>query len=46
MKVCYFKMREVEAIGTLICQECLEIIEHFDDEKVTTLYGTCPDCNQ
>ncbi|MFD2760589.1 GapA-binding peptide SR1P [Lentibacillus juripiscarius] len=33
-------------MGTIICQDCQEVIEHFDDEKVTTLFGTCPDCNQ
>ncbi|WP_100011093.1 GapA-binding peptide SR1P [Lentibacillus sediminis] len=33
-------------MGTIVCQECQGIIETFDEEKVTTLYGTCPDCNQ
>ncbi|RYG74034.1 GapA-binding peptide SR1P [Lentibacillus lipolyticus] len=33
-------------MGTIICQDCQEVIEHFDDEKVTTLFGTCPDCSQ
>ncbi|MEW9677843.1 GapA-binding peptide SR1P [Lentibacillus sp. L22] len=32
-------------MGTVICQDCQKTIEHFDDEKVTTLYGTCPNCN-
>ncbi|ASK63629.1 GapA-binding peptide SR1P [Virgibacillus phasianinus] len=31
-------------MGTIICQDCQQVIEHFDDEKVTTLYGACPDC--
>lgn len=33
-------------MGTIICQGCNQVIEHFDDEKVTTLYGTCPTCDQ
>ncbi|MBT2216180.1 GapA-binding peptide SR1P [Virgibacillus dakarensis] len=33
-------------MGTIICQDCQQVIEHFDDEKVTTLYGTCPNCNE
>lgn len=33
-------------MGTIICQDCQQIIEHFDDEKVTTLYSTCPTCNK
>ncbi|WP_084157546.1 GapA-binding peptide SR1P [Oceanobacillus manasiensis] len=33
-------------MGTIICQDCQEIIEHFEGEKVTTLYGTCSGCNQ
>ncbi|ASN05900.1 GapA-binding peptide SR1P [Virgibacillus necropolis] len=31
-------------MGTIICQDCQQIIEQFDDEKVTTLYGACPTC--
>ncbi|HLR71434.1 MAG TPA: GapA-binding peptide SR1P [Pseudogracilibacillus sp.] len=30
-------------MGTIVCQECDAIIEHFNDEKVTVLYGT--DCS-
>lgn len=33
-------------MGTIICQDCHEVIETFDEEKVTTLYGTCPTCNE
>ncbi|WP_188454532.1 GapA-binding peptide SR1P [Virgibacillus oceani] len=33
-------------MGTIICQDCQQVIEHFDDEKVTTLYGTCPSCEK
>jgi len=32
-------------MGTVVCQDCQQVIEYFDDEKVTTLYGTCPTCN-
>ncbi|MDY0408058.1 GapA-binding peptide SR1P [Virgibacillus soli] len=32
-------------MGTIICQDCQKIIEHFDDVKVSTLYGTCSSCN-
>ncbi|WP_188633749.1 GapA-binding peptide SR1P [Lentibacillus kapialis] len=33
-------------MGIIICQDCQGVIEHFNDEKVTTLYGTCPSCDQ
>jgi len=29
------------AMGTIICQDCQRVIEHFEDEKVSTLYGNC-----
>ncbi|MBU8788225.1 MULTISPECIES: GapA-binding peptide SR1P [Bacillus] len=32
-------------MGTIVCQECNETIQHFEDEKVTVLYGTCGHCN-
>ncbi|HLR66012.1 GapA-binding peptide SR1P [Virgibacillus alimentarius] len=32
-------------MGTIVCQDCQHVIEYFDDEKVTTLYGTCSDCD-
>lgn len=32
-------------MGTIVCQDCQQVIEHFDDVKVTTLYGTCPTCD-
>jgi len=32
-------------VGTIVCQECAEIVNHFEEEKVTTLYGTCPSCH-
>ncbi|KGX88781.1 GapA-binding peptide SR1P [Pontibacillus litoralis] len=32
-------------MGTIVCQDCQEVIEHFEDEKVSTLYGSCPECN-
>lgn len=28
-------------MGTIICQTCNSIIEHFDGEKVTVLYAKC-----
>jgi len=28
-------------MGTIVCQQCDSTIEHFEDEKVTTLYATC-----
>ncbi|WP_217585726.1 GapA-binding peptide SR1P [Lentibacillus saliphilus] len=31
-------------MGTIVCKDCQSIIEHYNDEKVTTLYGTCPTC--
>lgn len=31
-------------VGTLVCKCCEEIIEHYEDEKVSVLYGVCPDC--
>ncbi|TFJ94515.1 GapA-binding peptide SR1P [Lentibacillus salicampi] len=33
-------------MGTIVCQDCQRIIEYFDDEKVSTLFGTCPTCEQ
>ncbi|MFG6119124.1 MULTISPECIES: GapA-binding peptide SR1P [Thalassobacillus] len=32
-------------MGTIVCQDCQKIIEHYEDEKVSTLYSTCPSCN-
>jgi hypothetical protein len=32
-------------MGVIICQNCGSILEHFEEEKVTTLYGACKgDC--
>ncbi|HZG70881.1 MAG TPA: GapA-binding peptide SR1P [Chondromyces sp.] len=28
-------------MGTIVCQSCLETMEHFEDEKVTVLYSHC-----
>ncbi|WP_050184023.1 GapA-binding peptide SR1P [Domibacillus robiginosus] len=28
-------------MGTIVCQTCLETIEHFEEEKVTLLYADC-----
>lgn len=32
-------------MGTIICQTCSETIDQFETEKVSTLYGQCPCCN-
>jgi DNA-directed RNA polymerase subunit RPC12/RpoP len=32
-------------MGTIVCQTCNRTIDHFEDEKVTTLYAKCPDCS-
>ncbi|MEN2468151.1 GapA-binding peptide SR1P [Ornithinibacillus sp. FSL M8-0202] len=31
-------------MGTIVCQQCQETIEHYENEKVAILYGTCPKC--
>lgn len=31
-------------MGTIICQTCEKILAHYEDEKVSTLYGVCPHC--
>lgn len=33
-------------MGTIVCQHCNSTIHFFDDEKVTTLYGTCQKCRK
>ncbi|MFY4773691.1 GapA-binding peptide SR1P [Metabacillus sp. RGM 3146] len=33
-------------MGTIVCKECNSTISHFDDEKVSTLYGKCSDCDE
>ncbi|WP_083838369.1 GapA-binding peptide SR1P [Lentibacillus jeotgali] len=33
-------------MGTIVCQDCQDVIGHFNDEKVTTFYGTCQTCEQ
>ena len=32
-------------MGQIVCQTCGETVEFFDAEKVTVLYGVCPDCH-
>jgi hypothetical protein len=32
-------------MGTIVCQTCGATIAHFEDEKVTTLYGKCCGCD-
>ncbi|KXY17947.1 GapA-binding peptide SR1P [Bacillus sp. FSL K6-0067] len=31
-------------MGTIVCQDCEGTIAHFEDEKVTVLYGKCRSC--
>ena len=31
-------------MGTIICQNCNEIIEHYEDEKVSIHYSQCGKC--
>lgn len=33
-------------MGTIICQDCQQVIDHYEEEKVTTLYSTCPSCTK
>ncbi|WP_343841507.1 GapA-binding peptide SR1P [Salinibacillus aidingensis] len=32
-------------MGTIVCQDCQRVIDHFEDEKVTTLYGKGCECH-
>ncbi|MDQ0162111.1 GapA-binding peptide SR1P [Bacillus alveayuensis] len=32
-------------MGTIVCQHCNHTIGFFEDEKVTTLYGKCDQCD-
>jgi phosphoribosylformylglycinamidine (FGAM) synthase-like enzyme len=31
-------------MGIIVCQSCERTIEHFEEEKVTTLYAKCNSC--
>ncbi|WP_156290473.1 GapA-binding peptide SR1P [Oceanobacillus salinisoli] len=33
-------------MGTIVCKDCEKVIESYEDEKVTTLYSTCPTCDE
>jgi hypothetical protein len=33
-------------MGTIVCQDCESTISHFEDEKVTVLYGKCQCCSE
>lgn len=35
------KSWEEYTMGTIVCQTCLETMEHFEEEKVTLLYADC-----
>ncbi|WP_181348968.1 GapA-binding peptide SR1P [Thalassobacillus sp. CUG 92003] len=32
-------------MGTIVCQDCQRVIEHYENEKVSTLYSKCPTCD-
>ncbi|KAA0560211.1 MULTISPECIES: GapA-binding peptide SR1P [Bacillaceae] len=32
-------------MGTIVCQSCLNTIDHYEDEKVSVLFSNCCDCN-
>ena len=40
-----FITKEMKWMGTIVCSGCNNTIDHYEDEKVTVLYGTCTDCN-
>ncbi|WP_083249038.1 GapA-binding peptide SR1P [Bacillus solimangrovi] len=31
-------------MGIIVCQSCNSTIDHYEDEKVTTLYSKCDGC--
>jgi hypothetical protein len=31
-------------MGTIICQDCNNTIDHYEDEKVSVLYSKCGRC--
>ncbi|MBO8155394.1 MAG: GapA-binding peptide SR1P [Bacillaceae bacterium] len=33
-------------MGTIVCQDCQRVIDHFDAHKVTVLYGKGCTCNK
>jgi hypothetical protein len=33
-------------MGTIVCQSCLNTIDHFEDEKVSVLFSNECDCNK
>ncbi|WP_096189278.1 GapA-binding peptide SR1P [Evansella halocellulosilytica] len=33
-------------MGSIICQTCDQIIEWYEDEKVSVLYGSCCNCGE
>ncbi|MGO4887942.1 GapA-binding peptide SR1P [Anaerobacillus sp. MEB173] len=34
----------MDFVGVIICQTCEKVIEHFEGEKVATLYAKCNSC--
>jgi len=39
------KEKGLSGMGTIVCQTCNATIDHFEDEKVTVLYGQCSGCD-
>lgn len=37
----YIVNKEMANVGCIVCQTCGDVIDYFEDEKVTVLYGTC-----
>ncbi|WP_270181724.1 GapA-binding peptide SR1P [Alkalihalobacillus sp. CinArs1] len=33
-------------MGIIICQTCEKTIDHVIEDKVSTLYSRCPECNK
>ncbi|RIW29482.1 GapA-binding peptide SR1P [Bacillus salacetis] len=33
-------------MGTIVCQSCLNTIEHFEDEKVSVLFSSSCNCEK
>ncbi|WP_392397361.1 GapA-binding peptide SR1P [Rossellomorea marisflavi] len=34
----------MNVMGTIVCQSCLNTIEHYEDEKVSVLFSNCCTC--
>lgn len=38
------KQKGMNVMGTIVCQSCLNTIEHYEDEKVSVLFSNCCTC--